>query len=252
MMGLWGNSFLKYSSERGIKQVDFHGENLYRESIDKNNIISHMYTLKEFHQKAMGYNNYIGHRLEDKRGRTVEQYKIYLKKVRRIYESFKEKPDLNDFEKIILQYGEGYLDRAESCVETIYENKYLDLIKRSMDRNEICLGDTYFTNIRENKYIEVNNLNKCIYDLLEMDGVDFLNKLMKKGFQLDYKELIESFCKIEDLGIESQRFIEALISYPYDFMKTCVKYNKKSSKEDKEKYEAKLRKIVEVDSLILI
>lgn len=252
MISLSNNSFLKYSREKGIRQVEFQSNNLFRKYIDEYDIINHMYTLSEFHKKAMGYDNYIGHRLEDKRGRTVEQYKVYIKKVRRQYESIKKKSSPNGFERLLLQYGDEYLYRAQKCIEVIYENGYLDLIKRSMDRNEICIGDTYFSNLRMRQEIEVNNLSKCAYDLVEIDGADLLSKLIKKGVDLDYKNLIKEFCDVEKLDSRSEKFIEALVSYPYEFMKYCIRYNKKNGEEGKEKYEAKLQKAIKDDSISLV
>lgn len=139
-----------------------------------------MHTLSKFHKKISGYNNYIGYRLEDKRGRMVEQYKIYIRKVKRQYESIKKKSELSSFEKLLLYHGDEYLKRAENCIKVIYENGYLELIKRSMDRNEICIGDTSFANLRMREQIEVNDLSKCVYDLVEIDGADFLLRLIKK------------------------------------------------------------------------
>lgn len=252
MISLSNNSFLKYSKEKGIRQVDFQNDNLFRKSIDGYDIINHMYTLSEFHKKVMGYDNYIGHRLEDKRGRTVEQYKVYIKKVSRQYESIKKKSTLNGFERLLLQHGDKYLYRAQKCIEIVYQNGYLDLIKRSMDRNEICIGDTYFTNLRMKQQIEVNDLSKCVYDLVEIDGTDFFSKLMKKGVNLDYKSLVKEFCKVEELDSRSEKFIEAIVSYPYEFMKCCVKYNKKNGEEGKDEYEAKLQKAIKNDSISLV
>lgn len=91
MISLYDNSFLKYCKEKGVKQIGFENDNLFRKSVNEDGIIEHMHTLSKFHKEVRGYNNYIGYRLEDKRGRTVEQYKIYIKKIKRQYESIKKK-----------------------------------------------------------------------------------------------------------------------------------------------------------------
>jgi hypothetical protein len=252
MVSLYNNSFLKYCKEKGVKQIGFENDNLFRKSVNEDGIIEHMHTLSKFHKEVRGYNNYIGYRLEDKRGRTVEQYKIYIKKIKRQYESIKKKSELSSFEKLLLEYGDEYLKRAENCIKVIYENGYLELIKRSMDRNEICIGDTSFNNLRIRNQIEVNDLSKCVYDLVEIDGADFLLRLIKKGLDLDYENLVREFCKIEGLDSRSENFIKAVVSYPSEFMKCCIKYNKKNEIKDKDKYEAKLKKIVEEASISLI
>ncbi len=74
----------------------------------------------------------------------------------------------------------NYINRAEKVIESIYENGYINLVWRSMDRKEICLGKTHFNNIRYNEGIEVIDINKCSYNMVEMDCIELLYKINKK------------------------------------------------------------------------
>ncbi|MCY6369886.1 spore coat protein [Clostridium ganghwense] len=245
-------SFFEYVSKKGVKVIESQKKISVKNKIIDEGIINQLKLISEFHSKAMGYDNYIGHKLQDKRGRIVEQYKIYIKKIRRELEEVKKKSELNSLEKLFLQCGDEYLDKAQKCIDKIYENNYLELIKRSMDRIEVCLGNTYFTNLNKEEQIEVLTIEECCYDLVEMDGVYFFNKIKKKGRSLNYKELIHKFCEFENLNQDSEKFIEALISYPYDFMKCLMRYKKDKYELNEEKYRMKLEKIIIDDNKKLI
>lgn len=252
MINLYNNSFAEYSMKKGIVYGDFSNENFNKKSIDEEAVIDHIYALSEFHSKVMGYDNYISHRLEDKRGKTIEKYKIYIKKVSRQYEFIKKKSELNNFENLLLKWGDEYLRRAKRSIDVIYESGYIEFLKRSMQRNEVCLGDVYFTNIRKSNMLEVNDLSKCCYDLVEMDGIRLFTALIENRVTLNYKKLIKRFCEAEKLDLKSERFIEALISYPYEFMKCCIRYGRKAEQINEAKYEAKLKKIIKNDFVNLL
>lgn len=237
-------SFSEYIMGKGIRIVNLMEKNEATIEINEEHIINQLYLISEFHSKAMGYDNYIGHKLQDKRGRTVEEYKIHIKKVRREFEVIKKKIELNSFEKLFIQYAEGYLNKAQNCINTIYESGYLELIRRSMNRVEVCLGDTYFTNLSKNEQIEIANLQACCYDMIELDAVYFLTKIKKKFNVLNLRELINKFCELENLNWKSQKFIEALLLYPYEFMKCFMKYRKNNGYLKEEKYRVRLEKVI--------
>lgn len=237
-------SFSEYVMRKGIRIINPKEKNELTIKINEEHIINQLCLISEFHSKAMGYDNYIGDKLEDRRGRIVEECKIYTKKVRRDFEVLKKKPALNSFEKLFIQYAEGYLDKAQNCIDEIYKNGYLELIRRSMNSVEVCLVDTYFTNLNKRDQIEIVNLEECCYDMVELDAVYFLAKIKKKLNILNLGELINKFCKLENLNWKSEKFIEALLLYPYEFMKCCMKYKKNNGYLKEEKYRIKLEKII--------
>ena len=251
------NPFLTYMERQGVIEGEFKGKVSLKDSDLEKEIINQLCIISEFHKKAMGYNDYIGHRLEDKRGRTIEQYKVYIKRVKRKINDIMHNSPQNDFEELLLGYGKDYLNRAEKSIKNMYDIGYLEIMKRSMDRNEICLGNTYFNSLRKIKFIEALNLEKCFYDLVEIDAATFFRKLMKKNLKLDYKKLVDKFCEFEDLDDRSNVFLQSLIAYPTEFMKCCnkyitsTKYMMYDNKLNINKSKDKLKKIIRCDYNIL-
>lgn len=242
------DSFLKYVEERGVNIVET------LEPIDKVTIMQNeelamkqLDAINFFHKAALGYDA-IGHNIQNSTGKLVENYKIYNKKLKRIIET-----NYNDetlYKIIIGNKGTKYLKRGEKCISLIKELGYFNIIRRSMEKYEVCLGPTYYDNLRKSQGVKVKSLKDSCYNFWEIDAVSFLRKLKGKGCQFDWDGLIKYYCKIENLEEESRQFILAAISYPIEFMKCIDKYHRK--KWSSEVLIDKLNKAIKMDGESLI
>jgi hypothetical protein len=244
--------FIKYLESKGIKKADSFDEEIKYENITTSMVKEQIYIISEFHRNTLGYTGIMNKRLDNNIGKTVEQYKVYTKKLNRDLEKLKEKDIHNKFEKVLLEKGDIYLIRAQQCIDSIYKNNYLDLIMRSMKKVEMCLGNTYFNNLRKRRYIEIGSVDSCCYNMFEMDMVYLLNKLKRKGIKVDCDSLIREFCKVESLDDNSIGFIKAVISYPYEFIRCCNRYREKSKEWTEDEYILRLEKAMNSDSESLI
>lgn len=244
--------FIKYLETKGIKQVDNFGEEIKYQSITTSMIKEQIHIISEFHRNTLGYTGRMNRRLDNNIGKTVEQYKVYTKKLDRDLEKLKEKDIHSEFEKVLLEKGDIYLTRAKYCIESIYNNNYINLIMRSMKKVEMCVGNTYFNNLRKRKSIEIRDVDSCCYNMFEMDMAYLLSKIKKKGVSVDFDSLIREFCKVESLDINSINFIKAIISYPYEFIRCCNRYREKSKKWTENEYVSKLEKAIASDGESLV
>jgi hypothetical protein len=227
--------FNEYLVSCEINIVDsFKEDDKYKEPLSQELVYRQLVVISEFHEKAMGLTGFNAGRLENNTGKKVEQFKVYLKKLKRDLKRFEVNGASNSFEALLLEKAPEYIQRAESCIRRIYDNGYYSLIERSMKRNEVCLGSTYVDNIRKSEQINIRNTKKCCYNMVEFDAIYFFNKLKKKNYKLDYRAAIKEFCKLEDLFEQSELFIAAVLSYPVEFMKYCerYRYGKKEWNED--------------------
>lgn len=100
--------------------------------------------------------------------------------------------------------------------------------------------------------IQVVNIDRCAYNLVEVDCYYLLNFLRKKKYEYDYKFLVSAFCYFEKLDRNSEKFILALLSYPTDFMRWVQRYRENRKDWTAEKYAEKFKKIIEKDNDSLI
>ena len=249
-------SFLEYLSLKNIQLVDnFESGNNseVNNNITQEKLEKQLYIISEFHKRVMGYKGYMGKRLDNKTGSVVEQFKVNVKRLKRYLKNIRLNSANSDFERLLLKDGFKVLQRAENCISEVYDSGYMNIIERSMKKTEICLGSTDFNNLREkDDSIELLSLDKCCYNNSEMDCFYLLSKYRRKGVEVDYKKLASKFCEYEGLDENSLRFILALLSYPYEFMKCCNRYREKSKEWSEEEYKDYLVKAILKDGCTLL
>ncbi|MBV7272381.1 spore coat protein [Clostridiaceae bacterium UIB06] len=245
-------SFKEYLKAKGIKCVCQFEDNEDIDVINTSVVKKQICNITEFHIKTLGYTGYMNKRLDNNIGKVVEQYKIYVKRLSKQLNNFKKSGSSNKFENLVLKYGDIYLDRANKCINMINNNNYIDLILRSMKRTEMCLGNTYFNNLRKMNSLEIINIDNCCYNMVEMDLFNLLTKIKRRGIDIDFSSCIKDFCDLESLDINSFNFALSMISYPYEFVKCCNRYREGIKKWTTEQYTEKLQKamIADGDSLI--
>ncbi|WP_373471351.1 hypothetical protein [Carnobacterium alterfunditum] len=248
------NNFSDYMMFKGIKNVDvihFECKNI-EEDITEKLIIEQFGAIHGLHEKSLGFNGYLRNRLNNNTGKTIEECRISIKKLTRDMNIINRYEPKNSFEELIDKHGKEIIERGEKCIRAAYEADYLGIITRSMRRGEICLGNTNFQNLSKNKFIEVVSFESCCYNMVEMDCFLLLSKLKRKGSKVDFYKMSDEFCTIEGLDEASSKFILALISYPYEFMKCCNRYRLGKGLLHGDRFSQKLTKalIQDGDSLI--
>ncbi|MEG2917751.1 MAG: hypothetical protein RR891_01505 [Clostridium sp.] len=250
------DSFQQYLSTRGVKKVNFmlkDNETLNRRILEER-VIEQLYIINQVHELSCGFNGYLRKRINNHTCKLIEEDKIQLKKFRRNLEKIRESGPIDRVEEIILENGDEILNRGELVINTIIENGYIELVARSMHNVEICLTDVDFDNLLKGKdeTIEIANFDDIAYNMVEMDCYYFLAKLKRKGFYVDFEKCIDIFCKLEGLDENSNIFIRALLSYPYEFMRIYDKYKKNKKSWNEEEYIRRLINGIKEDEKSLI
>lgn len=197
-------------------------------------------------------------RLTSSIGKEVEKIKWDSKVVRRFINdtiNSKEEGPLKDFFK---EFGNIYSDETLKIVETFNDSRYLDIIRRSMYREEVCLIDTTYMNIfpltklsDENKNVYVNYIDKCCYNLAEIDYGNFLINVMEKNNDLNFNinEILDYIINLENLEDYSKDFMLNYINYPNKFTKYILRYMEDKRQWSQEELVAKLMKIIKKNKL---
>ncbi|APH14298.1 hypothetical protein NPD5_2010 [Clostridium sporogenes] len=228
---------------------DFKDDYRQLNNLSEELVTEQLKVISFFHKNTLGNKSYIRGGIKNKTGIIIEKYKLDLKKTNKYVRNLKDKKSNNtDLEKLILDYMPNYINKAEKVIENIYENGYINLVWRSMERKEICLGKTYFNNIRYNKEIEVIDISKCSYNMIEMDCIELLYKVNKKNSSLNIEKLCKNFCEFESLNDESYKFILYMLSYPYSIIKCCTKYMKEKDLNKEKHYMDRFNKAMKLDS----
>ncbi|NOH16586.1 spore coat protein [Clostridium cochlearium] len=226
-------AFLKYLKDKNILVDETINSHIKANNVDETKLEEQFYIINDFHKRVMGYEN-IKDRLDSGIGKTIEEYKVCIKKVNRDLKKIKLEGPNNAFENKFLELGEEHIEKGKKAIKNIYKNEYYSLITRSMKNKEIILDKVDFKHLKkEDEFIKLKTINKCKYNLVEMDCFYLLYRYKKKGVSLDYYMLIDKFCSIANLGENSYQFILSLLSFPYEFMKVIMnyRYNRKNLSE---------------------
>lgn len=110
------------------------------------------------------------------------------------------------------------LDASKKSLDRIYSINYKDLIRRAMDREEVCVGRVYYDLKDLNVKVFIRNTEDIKFNMIEEDYYNYLKKIRgKDGYEL--KDLILYAIEKEDLDLKSYIYIDSLIKYPNNSMK---------------------------------
>lgn len=216
-------SVIEYLNMKGITIIG-HCFN-YDKSIDKKDIISQVNLIVDFHKALKGCNLSGLSGIKSIIGKEAESYKVQIRKLEKHYDYIVNKPFTNEVEKLILVNGNMMLKQAREAINYIYSHDYFGVIKRSMNRDEICIGKVDRNNLRKNDdKIEIGTIKDIAYNLIEEDLYNYIKKLQRKEVEIDEEELIKLFVHGSHLSFNSLDYLRGLCSYPRDFFKIWEKY----------------------------
>lgn len=218
-----------------------------RKQITEECIIDQFYIINQFHNILKEYRGYDIKNIDNKTGRLVEKYKMEIRLAKRYIKSSRENNTSDDFNDLLLKY----IKRSENCIIEASRN-YVELIKRSMKDEEMCLGNCYFDNIYKNGKLFIKDIDHICFDMLEIDAINFIDKIRMEKVNLNWEKLIHEYICIEKLDSCSEDFIKALVSYPSEVMKWFKRYIKEGEKFPKEYYMKKIERAAKKDGKSII
>jgi len=127
-------------------------------------------------------------------------------------------------DRFLLSSGENIINQGKEALEGIKDIDYLGLIRRSMGKNEICLGRVDEGNLRRNNGIEIGNIKNISYNLFEEDIYEYLKKIRRRGSISNEVLYIEEYITQERLDNSSSDYIKLLLEVPYDCLRQWYRY----------------------------
>jgi len=187
-------------------------------------IVEQIKVISEVHSILSGYGYNSSSRINSTIGKRLEGMKVCIKRLKRDRETRKENDFINSMDRFLLNKGEEIIKQGEEALVGIDEIDYLGLIRRSMERNEICLGRVDEGNLRKNKKIEIGNIKNISYNLIEEDIYEYLKKIRRRNNVFNEDLYIEKYIKEEKLQNSSRYYIKLLLEIPYDSLKQWYRY----------------------------
>ena len=199
--------------------------------IDNSEIFNQIKLISELDQILTDYSKIAYTRINSTIGKRVENYKVELRKLKVDLEYRQSKIDINEVDNFLITNGQHIINQGYESLKKLDDIDYIGIIRRSMDKEEICLGRTDESNLKKSSVIEVGKIKNVSYNLIEEDAYSYLKKIQRRDRSLNLENYIEEFIKINKLNKDSSAYINILLNIPSDTMKQWMRY-----KEGKRKY----------------
>lgn len=162
-------------------------------------------------------------------GRKIEGIKVELKRAKEDYIKISNKKDLNVCEIFLLDNGKSIIKKTENAIQKFKNIDFINIVERSMKKNEICIGRIDECNLRVMERIEIGTLKNLYYNLVEEDVYEYLLKIRRKKSCINMNKILDEYIEISKLSSISKEYISILLEVPYDTLKQWRKFrnNKK-------------------------
>lgn len=197
----------------------------------KENAIIASGLLSEFHNATIGYEQPPGTKLVALWGIKMDKFKRMTCVLERFSDRMMDKASLNEFEIAANKYMDILFKRAYSATKILRSSNYIDRLEESMGNKEICLNSIGISKKSDGSYF-IDGIKKISYNMIEEDIALLIKKAIESSKNNTvFTPIIDEYKRHRDLSEDSIKIIKALVSYPYNSIKTIEKYMKKPNKE---------------------
>ena len=186
-------------------------------------------------------------RIECKLGKLLESMNVILKISKKQLEEIKWKKNRDNVESFLFIYGDEIINAGEKSLGEIVKMDYYDLLKRSMKKKEICLGQLTKENLRVMDRVEIGTLKSASYNLIEEDIFMIIKEEVRENPKFNYNYILTQYVSIANLKDNSEEYIRCLLEYPYDLLKEWKRYVKKRRGDNVDKYLCNMKRIIEYE-----
>lgn len=241
-------NFLSLEEYLMKNNIKIYGEYFKRNLIAEEKDVLNQIALASKIQKILrSYKSDGSFRINSTIGRKIEHIKVQIK---RLNKDLKRRENKNYIDEFLISKGNNILKQGKTAVNEIYSSGYLNLIRRSMQRNEICLGRIDNNNLFEEKVINIGTIKNISYNLIEEDIYNYLRKIRRENNKLNMEEIIDSYIELEGLSRDSKLYIEALLKVPYESLKYWSRYVDKKLKISEEKFLIKIQELYDSEIIL--
>ncbi|WP_300260235.1 hypothetical protein [Clostridium sp.] len=166
--------------------------------------LEYLNTISEIHKEFLKEENRIKFKFRNDIWKHVQILKLWIRRVDKLEES-------NKLINIALDTSKKSLE----CIENI---SYKELIRRAMEREEVCIGRIYYEIKKGEKRIFIKNTENIKFNMVEDDYYNYLKKI-RGNYRDELKDLLSEVIEKENLDFKSYVYINSLIEYPYNSMK---------------------------------
>lgn len=184
--------------------------NYFKKKKNDINILNHIDIIINLQKILMGYHSVEKNSILSEIGRRVDRIFVMTKK---LDIGFNE---LNYYEKCVL-------DKIKKQLKRIEDIDYIDIYRRGMYKDEICIERIDESNLRVIDQVEVGKIKKISFNIVEEDFINYLFKYKKKCNKDDLREYSKEYVRRSNLKKSSLQYINLIVDMPCESLKYWYK-----------------------------
>ncbi|WP_300382570.1 hypothetical protein [Clostridium sp.] len=207
-----------------------------------------------FFQRSIGkYKVNLFPRIRCTIGKEIDNFYGQALLIKRYLNNIRNKEDLQELDKYILENGTGLIDKVYNAINYIQDNGYKSIIKRSMNNYEVCLGKTDGGNltVSEDGEIKVTTIKYLNYNLKENDIYLYLKKIKRRQMLRNIEDVIDYYIVKENLTEDSREYLKGMLSIPNEELKFLERAILGKIKISEKKFSEEINRVIKMDSKCL-
>lgn len=168
-------------------------------------------------QKTFGkYKENLFPRIKCSIGKEIDNFNGQVILIKKYLKNINNKDALKELDRYILENGNNLIEKVNNAIINIENNDYKNLIKRSMNNYEVCLGkaDEGNLSVSEDGKIKIGTIKYLTYNLKENDIYFYIKKLKRRNISINFEVVIDYYILKENLGKNSKEYLKALALIP--------------------------------------
>lgn len=219
----------------GFKTFKFYNEGSIEKLVD---------FMCKFNEAAEGCFPEAGTRVQVSWGKLLLKSKNCVIGMKRFINKARSNMSNEDFDRLIIKYGEMYLKRAEEAYKMLKESKYITMVEESMKKSQLCIGS--FSGKRlvaSESEIQLMYMDRCCYDLSCTDVARVIVKC--KNNPLWCKRFIDAYINKNYLSQDELLVIYCMILSDDGVYKLCKRYYDSNNILSKQEVTIRLVNLIE-------
>ena len=158
----------------------------------------------------------------------TEIFKVQIKSLDSIRKKIRKSPKWSDFDVCTLKNYPEYRERMRQALQLLEGTGYLRRFNKAKEKNHICHSSLKEENLHissDDIYITKLDAAMVNYQLNDLCGL--IRRREKKHKDLSHSRILEVYSGILPLETEEEVILEAMLLYPFAFIKLVMEYYQK-------------------------
>lgn len=242
------NSYLKN------KNIYIINKKINVEKVSREEIFKQIDNIILFQKTFGSYKENLFPRIKCTIGKEINNFNGQVLLIKKYLNNINIKGTLKELDRYILGNGNILIEKVSNEITKIENNDYKNLIKRSMNNYEVCLGrsDEGNLSVSEDGKIKIGTIKYLTYNLKENDIYFYIKKLKRRNIAISIEEVIDYYILKEDLGKNSKEYLKALALIPNEELRILERIILRKTKIPEEEILNEINRARKIDRKDLI